>query len=552
MQDYKYLQRPRLLFATTFIWLTVTGGRFLAPFLEHAVGLTARQIGIVVAGQQIILTIGSALAGKFADVCERHYPDKGRLCVIGLGVTWGTAAMWLHRLHAVVAEAEDDHALLVWHIFVQGLQGMGTCMVFPVLDGLTVHFLQHQQHIPVPITTPSEDDTHRTATSIPTPSSSSSSSSDEQVMEPDNRHLYGRERLHGPLWWAVANLTLSPLLDRHGFHICYPFSILAVVLVWASIGIFYSQQPSPSTSSHSIANDEQDGLLLSSPCTHTKRHQQPHDSSTLGDTDETDSIPPSHATGDVTTQDDNRMASMSDPKLSLWQLLRILSATTFSVSFLTCIFCISSGQAVVDNLIFLFLEALGSRWLIMGVTVVIKIAAEVPVFYLGPYLLQRFGASIVLLLGCTCYLIRVLIYPFLPVGRNVGIVLFLEPLHGITYGASQIAMVDFVAQIMPEGYEASGQGLVYLFKDGGSVLGVLLGGWAEDRLGNGWMFFISALIVTIGVAILCLGLWYHRSMMSRSSFFMANAFYAEEDEEESQVETTTTIEPYDELPSDGA
>ena len=108
--------------------------------------------------------------------------------------------------------------------------------------------------------------------------------------------------------------------------------------------------------------------------------------------------------------------------------------------------------------------------------------------------------------------------------------ILLEPLHGITYGAVQCAMVEvsqvigmvnwiisyasvlsvlvilsvhmeFVAQTMPTGREATGQGLVYLFKDGGSVLGVLVGGLADSRSSD-LMFAISAIVVGTGSAIL--------------------------------------------------
>ena len=140
----------------------------------------------------------------------------------------------------------------------------------------------------------------------------------------------------------------------------------------------------------------------------------------------------------------------------------------------------------------------------MGVTVVIKIAFEVPIFYTGPHLLKRFGTSVVLLLGCVCYLVRVVAYTWLPQGHMIY-PLLLEPLHGVTYGSTQLAMVDFVAQVMPRGYEATGQGLVYLFKDGGSVLGILFGGLADNSShGPHLMFTMSAGIVSAGILVLML------------------------------------------------
>lgn len=41
------------------------------------------------------------------------------------------------------------------------------------------------------------------------------SNTDEQIDHSSNsdRRLYVKERLHGPVWWAVSNLLILPLLD---------------------------------------------------------------------------------------------------------------------------------------------------------------------------------------------------------------------------------------------------------------------------------------------------------------------------------------------------
>ena len=65
-------------------------------------------------------------------------------------------------------------------------------------------------------------------------------------------------------------------------------------------------------------------------------------------------------------------------------------------------------------------------------------------------------------------------------------------------------MVQWVAELMPPGYEASGQGVIYLWKDGGSVVGVWLGGWLQDSFGPAIMFDTSAYIVAMGAIVLTL------------------------------------------------
>lgn len=479
---HQYISRPRVLFASTFIWLTVLGGRFLAPFLENEAGLSSSEIGICLSLQQLAITFASGLAGSLADRRERRANNNnnsitttttttrgtrgrkrnyGRVQIILCGVLLATCAFVLHGLQHLCPEWKVFQSL-EWHASLQLVQGLGLSMVFPVMDGLTIAFLEHR---------PLDGAT--------------------------DRRDYGRERLHGPLWWALANLVLSPLLDSIGFSVCYPLAIAGVVVVGISGWTFLSYQESYQEHcniNHRPISTTELETMGEPKCSAQTRGALPQMSGT-----ETSII-----TNQLSIEDP------SSPNHSLLGLLQLLVVSSGGGGvFLFAVICISSGQAVVDNLVFLFFEALGSKWLIMGITVVIKIVFEVPIFYYGPYLLRRYGHSTVLLLGCLCYLARAIAYPFVPKGHMLYPIL-LEPLHGITYGSVQVAMVDFVAQAMPDGYEASGQGLVYLFKDGGSVVGVLMGGWAQgSAYGSNLMFALSAIIVGTGsLALICSGVIY--------------------------------------------
>lgn len=414
------LYRPRLLYISSFLWLTVVGGRFLAPFLEHEGGLTAPQIGVCLAVQQAAITLMTTPGGTVADGLEAKYPGYGRVAVVCLGVLTSTGSFLLHGV-AHFVPGMSVFTSVAWHAALQGLHGMAVSLVFPVLDGLTVDFLERV--------------------------------SEEGAAE------YGKERLHGPLWWAVGNLLLSALLDRLGFAVCYPLALVTAI-AFVVTSYLYTQQQHRILSMRPYVSQEDEGP--------------------------SENAPPEEET----------------PRRSVLQLLGMLFST--GACFLICLVLISSGQAVVDNLVFLFFEALGSSWALMGLTVVIKIAFEVPVFFYGKQLLQRLGGPAgVLLVGCACYFGRVVAYTYIPPGK-LFFCLLLEPLHGITYGAVQLALVEFAAITLPAGYEASGQGLVYLFREGGSVAGVYLGGWVDGHLGAKNMFQLSALLVAIGGGLLAI------------------------------------------------
>jgi MFS family permease len=54
---------------------------------------------------------------------------------------------------------------------------------------------------------------------------------------------------------------------------------------------------------------------------------------------------------------------------------------------------------------------------------------------------------------------------------------------------------------MPVGYEASGQGLVYVIRGVGSATGLWLGGWATDVLGARTMYRASAVLMLVGMSV---------------------------------------------------
>ena len=583
-----YCSKPRILYASTFVWLSVVAGRFLAPFLEHECHMAGHpaRIGVALAVQQAVVTVASAFGGLWADSKQQQRQQNnggggsnGRIHVILIGVTGSTIVLILHKLVALYSNNSNSNSLSgnddahgnsvhavdtdkgqqsreLWeyyaHVLLQALHGVFVSLVFPVLDGLTIAYLLDQ---PPPATEQevNRPDTTLTTSTSPTTTNTYTMNNDKERQRRHQQQQYGLERLHGPVWWAMSNLAIGPLFDRMGFQVCYPLSILTMLLVFATARVFVWQQQQQQQHLHEdrstrIATDtaatgpnflQSTARTTAAGSTDTTQYQPVHvvdrhvddpqqfctdqrtDNSTASNSSETTN----YTTEPSIFNDDIDSTTTPATRHSLLSLLHLLLTTTFiSIAFLICLTLLSSGQSVVDNLVFLFFENLGSSWAAMGLTIVIKIAFEVPVFAYAPKLLQYRGSALVLLAACLCYFVRVMTYSILPQdnnnnNNNMYIALLLEPLHGITYGCAQIAMVDFVAEAMPAGYEASGQGLVYLFKEGGSIAGVALGGWADATLGPASMFRISGLLVAIGatVLVLCSILYYLNYNNSSSS-----------------------------------
>jgi Na+/melibiose symporter-like transporter len=331
-------------------------------------------------------------------------------------------------------------------------------MVFPVLDGLTLDFLnQHDDN---------NDDT--------------TSKSD-----------FGQERLWGAVSWAIANLIIGPSLDRWGFISLYLYAILSTAYVIVTIVVFTSSQQArqkrrgytsvvaldtvATTAEDPDEYEDKDQLPIPGGLKRQKSHF-------VEDSDES------------TTQQIN-------DNLPFRKLLRLVFATSFGSAFMLAIFCSSIGTAVVESLIFLYFEVLGSSFTLCALTVLLTVVFEIPIFHVAPKLLKTYGSTKMLLMACVCYMTRVVGYSMVPKGQPWWVLLF-EPLHGITYACASLSSVDFVAQLVPEGYEASGQGMLSSFRGCGSVIGLLIGGYGEELLGPRIMYRVLAAIVTFGFGVL--------------------------------------------------
>lgn len=443
--------RPGWVFGCVFVWVSFTNGRFLAPFLEQEIGMTPKTIGICLAAQSIIMTVGGTLVGPWADQREARFPGRGRTELLTFGVVTGTICALLHSLRhrpplslhkheSVQVEStapEADTGGLFYstefHFALRMAYACSYCFIFPVIDAVALQYLEQHPQM-------SKDD-------------------------------YGRERLYGAIGWAITHVAYSILIDWFGFSITYPLILLGVVIALVAVLVFTRNQ-----------------IHL------TTRYLTKRNSDIVSDEGHTSSSSPPEP---VEGPDPTELSMFSQFAL----ILRYFFDTYYSSAFMLCLFILSFGQAIVDSLVFLFFETLDSSYTMMGITVVFTVAFEIPIFQIAPTLLQRSNAGILLLVASASYVVRVLGYASIPKG-HMAYVLLLEPLHGVTYACSKTASVDTASRFSPAGWEATGQGLISLVAGFGSISGLLYGGWAVERLGGRYMYEISSCLVSFGA--LCL------------------------------------------------
>ncbi|KAL7579976.1 hypothetical protein ACA910_004969 [Epithemia clementina (nom. ined.)] len=451
--------RPGLVFGCIFVWMSITGGRFLAPFLEQEIGMSPRTIGVCLAAQSVITTLGGSIVGPLADQRESRLPGRGRTEILALGIMLGTICCLLHSLRhfspsssSIPFSHEQDNqpdeiglgtmssdifSSTTFHFALRMMYAGSICCIFPVADAVALQYLEQHPQM-------SKDD-------------------------------YGRERMFGAIGWAVAHFGYAVLIDWYGFNVTYPLSLLGLVVALIAIHIYTRKQ-----------------IEL------TKRSLMKRKSDIIT-ANEGDDSPVESRTESTCMESEKQQLST---KSLVTTILGSFFGTYYSTAYMICLFLLSFGQVIVDALVFLFFETLESSYTMMGITVIFTVAFEIPIFQVAPTLLERSNAGVLLLVASFSYIVRVLGYASIPKG-HIAYVLALEPLHGVTYACAQTSSVDTASRFSPPGWEATGQGLISLVRGSGSILGLLYGGWAVEHLGGRFMYEISSCLVSVGV--LCLG-----------------------------------------------
>jgi MFS family permease len=288
---------------------------------------------------------------------------------------------------------------------------------------------------------------------------------------------YGKERLYGAIWWGIANLVFGPLIDRFGFVVAYPCAMLSSMVSITAI-LYYAHGQALSEMPDDDKGDDLE--------------------ETIFDTDETPLTSETSTNSEGEGEEEKKDSSVSD-----WSLIRSVVSTNYGAAFILMYFMLASGLSVVENMVFLFFEYLGGSNTICGITVALTVMFEVPIFQVAPKLLRKYGAGLLLLTANVAFVMRIVGYTVIPDGHILW-VLLLEPLHGVTYACSQTAVVEYVAERMPRGAEASGQGIVNFVRGIGSVIGLCLGGVIQDTLGPRVLYRLFAFTITIGMSIFTL------------------------------------------------
>jgi len=279
---------------------------------------------------------------------------------------------------------------------------------------------------------------------------------------------FGKERMYGAMWWGLGSLAAGMGIDYYGFDFLYALLGISTLASYISMVVYL--------------------WGLSRDTTGVFKYRGNHDK--IGGNSKSEY-----------QCEEAKDAHENDDIVSNVELMCMVCKTGYGRALLFCVFTLAMGISVVDNLAFIFFDTLGASNTMDGWTVVFTVIVEIPVFYVAPMLLERYGPGRLLLAAGIAYVIRVVGYTMVPDGK-MYIVLVLEMLHGISYAGSKAGSVEFISRVIPKGHEASGQGILIFVTYFGIVAGLMMAGWIQETLGARVMFRVMALIVSSGITVL--------------------------------------------------
>lgn len=270
------------------------------------------------------------------------------------------------------------------------------------------------------------------------------------------RKKWGEIRVYGALGWGVANMLIGLLIDITGttttiVYFGLAFAIPSVIVVnWTFDAIAVMDAANPRVCEESKALKPKTG----------------------------DSAMP-----------------FGPVKGPFETFFSVFCGNVESAVFLAIMFLSHIGMVLVENLVFLyFVDDLKLSYFLCGVSVVVTVAFELPLFHYSDKLLKLFGYDWLIVIGLVTYSVRVMIYTLIP-EEHKSWILSVEWMHGVTIATIGVAATLKVSDVAPDGLETTFQGTVTGITGAGSFLGEVLGGYGFEKIGKPWTYRVASILV---------------------------------------------------------
>jgi MFS family permease len=228
-----------------------------------------------------------------------------------------------------------------------------------------------------------------------------------EVCGPHSKSLYGKIRLYKAMSWGIGCGVMGVITDHFGFD--YNFIIYGVLSA-ISIGTIWYLVPSV---------EKKDSAIESS----------------------TESV-------------------VDERSFYNDFIVPVFCQRRDVIVFLIELFVMGAAVALVERLLFVYVKNdLEGSTTLCGLSVLVTVLFELPVFHYSAQILDKLGHNGCFLVAYASYSIRVWAYTFLT-KDNVWLLLPIESLHGFTFAVMWIAAVEFTRSWSPPGWKSTSQSIM--------------------------------------------------------------------------------------------
>ncbi|WP_066172718.1 MFS transporter [Bacillus marinisedimentorum] len=202
-----------------------------------------------------------------------------------------------------------------------------------------------------------------------------------------------------------------------------------------------------------------------------------------------------------------RDVTVSSVPVTFYEASRLLKKPELSIFLLLIVF-ITVAHRTNDSFMGLYIESLGGTEMLIGWAWFIAVAAEALVFATSGLWFRKYHELTFLTVAGLFYSVRFALMSFVV---NPVMILFLQPLHGVTFGLFYMASFQYVTKILPRHLLGTGHLLlIAVFFNVSGIISAMFGGMIFERAGADTLYQIIGVSAMIGS--LCL-LAYKQSLL---------------------------------------
>jgi PPP family 3-phenylpropionic acid transporter len=195
-----------------------------------------------------------------------------------------------------------------------------------------------------------------------------------------------------------------------------------------------------------------------------------------------------------------RVNLASGPRIfeTLWTMLRQPRWLVFVIAVML-MWVAANGM---HTFLGVYLAELGASQTLIGLTMAIGGAAEIPSMIFGARLLKRLAPKKMIAISMFAYMLRMLGYAIMPSPEWAPLI---NLLNSVTFGFFWIGSVAYVNELAPDEIKATSQGLLLAILNLASLFSTTFAGWLYDTTGPTNLFLILAASSLLAFIVFSLG-----------------------------------------------